>query len=368
METIPSSLANDKSPPVPGKRLVAVDALRGFAALIVLFPHSGGFFSSLGPDSRSNALMSSLGQYGAHGVDIFFVLSGFVIAATSAGRRLIFLSVPRFLIRRLVRIAPPYWAAIALMLGCLLIQRWAGRGDGSFPSWENIVAHVAYLQDILGLPSLNVVFWTLCVEVQFYLFFAIASASAHTIATRTGFSRKTIALTGLTVSAGLSLALSLHAPGPPAFHGFFVNYWHEFALGVLAFIFISDRERRARRVCLAVIGGIVVVALLAHSWHTVTAVGTSLLILEFGRRGLLETKWNQAISQYFGRISYSLYLVHVPVIFLWLAVRMRFHPEWPVASWAFFLGMFVSSVVVAHALHVWVERPAMRWSRRCSPA
>ena len=95
-------------------------------------------------------------------------------------------------------------------------------------------------------------------------------------------------------------------------------------------------------------------------------MATALLIADLGSKSLLEERGNQPGVQYFGKVSYSLYLVHVPVIFLWLAARMRFHPEWPGASWLFFGGMGLSTVLAAHLMHRYVERPAMRWSRRMS--
>ena len=337
-------------------RLATIDALRGFAALIVLLPHSVGFFALLRSGSWCRELMSNMGVIGTHGVDVFFVLSGFVIATTSANRRLTFPSAPHFMFRRLARIAPPYWVSIAVMLGVLQLQSISGRNGDHLPSVPDIVAHFFYVQEIIGFGSINVVYWTLCLEIQFYLFFALASASVHAFAEHSQFDRRSIALGGLVITAFLSVAL-VFTPSITVFRGLCFSHWHEFALGILAFSFISMPTPYIKWFSLASIFGIGTVALLAQSWHSLTAMATALLILDCGRKGLLETRWNQSVPQYLGRISYSLYLVHVPVIFIWLAARARFRPDSALVSWGFFIGMLLSSIIVAHILAL----PVLEW-------
>lgn len=348
------------------RRLTAIDALRGLAALIVVLPHSGGFFWNLPDHSWSRMIMENLGELGTHGVDVFFVLSGFVIATTSlgSGRALHFGTVPQFMMRRLVRIAPPYWGSLVLVLACLKLQSALGGGVGYFPTFGEITAHLLYLQELLGLKVLNVVYWTLCVEIQFYLTFAIGVAAIHILARRTGMNGLLAGLTGLVGSSALSLAFQIHDHAGQFAHRFFAGSWHEFGLGILAFLFIRHPHTSMQRVAVAAIGALGLWGAWQQQWHTLTAVATALLIAYLGSKALLEKCWNGAVVQYFGKISYSLYLVHVPVIFLWLAARMRFHPDWPLASWGFFAGMFVTAVTAAHLLHIYIEKPAMRWSRR----
>ena len=345
-------------------RLTAVDAIRGFAALLVVLPHSTGFFALLPSDAWSRQFMEHMAIVGRLGVDVFFVLSGFVIALTSSGRRLTFQSVPRFLARRLVRLAPPYWVGLGVMLGCLGLQARYGHAVGQFPDARRILANVIYAQDLLGIENINVVYWTLCLEVQFYFAFAIASACAHGAADLLKIDRFHIAVTGLVLSAIGSLALMLWWTAIPALRGTFVFHWHEFALGILACVMLTRASQRIERVVVAEMAVMALASIWLHRWETLTAVATSVAIIHFGRRHTLETRWNQPLPQYLGMISYSLYLIHVPVIFVCLAIYARFNRSSTPASWLMFACTLAAALAVAHVMQRFVEQPALQLSRR----
>src|SRR5689334_23102256 len=151
-----------------------LDMLRGIAALsVVLFHYSGATLPSIKPNYLTDYF-----SYGKLGVQVFFVISGFIIPYSmyvSGYRIKNFFS---FLFRRFVRIGPPSWIAIGLVFiiyyGSVYMNGkpvegmpWPGTG------WKAILANMTYTYQLLGEGRYIDVFWTLEVEFQFYIFIAL---------------------------------------------------------------------------------------------------------------------------------------------------------------------------------------------------
>jgi peptidoglycan/LPS O-acetylase OafA/YrhL len=150
-----------------------VDALRGVAAIGVCLFH---LCSPTGqPALHSVFPASSVTQYGLYGVTIFFVISGFIVphAMDRAGYQI--RHFPQFLLRRLTRLEPPYLASIALVLvlGTVAAATPGFRGQPYEWSAPQIFSHVGYLTGFLGYRWLNIVYWTLAIEFQFYILMAV---------------------------------------------------------------------------------------------------------------------------------------------------------------------------------------------------
>ena len=161
-----------QSPLLAAPRKIAnIERLRGLAALAVVICHIGGHFYgytriSPGPEK----LFGWLGQFG---VAVFFVISGFCIRlpearALAAGGQLR-LDVREFLIRRFLRIAPPYWIALfaSIAVGSLIKTELIDGAGGPF----DVVSHLLLLHTLAPSTFLgtNGVFWTIGLEVHFYL-------------------------------------------------------------------------------------------------------------------------------------------------------------------------------------------------------
>lgn len=203
-----------------GSRFSFVDALRGIAALSVVLFHGneGGHITEL--FGAMPFWLQFMLRHGNLGVAVFFVLSGFVIAHSLRNQQMTPVRVGRFMLRRSIRLDPPYWVAIALTIGfsALATIFIKDRPSQEF-SPSQIVAHVFYLQDILGFDEINSVFWTLCLEVQFYLVFSLLLMATTTV-------------------FPFVFAISLVWPlgiFPAIPHGLFFPLWFGFLLGVLAY-------------------------------------------------------------------------------------------------------------------------------------
>lgn len=138
-----------------------LDALRGLAAMVVVFEHS---LDVLLPEVRRGA--SPWFDFGRYGVFVFFLVSGYVVPFSLERRG----SVRHFWAGRVFRLYPAWFvsAALALALGSAGLSYGLPAALGERP-WASTLAHLTMLQDLLGVPNIVNVYWTLSYEMVFYL-------------------------------------------------------------------------------------------------------------------------------------------------------------------------------------------------------
>ncbi|MEU2587909.1 acyltransferase [Streptomyces avermitilis] len=142
-------------------RLGWLDALRGIAALVVVFDHSSYAFMA----EFRRELMPEFNT-GRYGIMVFFLVSGYIIPASLERRG----CVRTFWIGRVFRMYPLWVAAVTAVLVLHLMGIAEIRADLGRQSLAAVaVAHVTLLQELLGTPNLLLVLWTLSYEMAFYL-------------------------------------------------------------------------------------------------------------------------------------------------------------------------------------------------------
>ena len=334
-------------------RLELIDGLRGIAALSVVLFHIGLFspFSAAIPRPVAAVL-----AHGDLGVAVFFVLSGFVIAHAIREAAITPEYALNFALRRQLRLDPPYWAMIVFSTIDLSIPALIHRDSPTVvPTTQCVMSHFVYLQSVLHQRNLVPVFWSLCIEVQFYVVFIVVLALVQRISQAgdrgaTSLAHASIGLIG--VASALYFAL-VSSVGP-----WFLSYWFMFVLGALtAWVVEGTLSQRA----LFAFG---VLVLAVGVWRGAAvpfaAAGTALVIWAGARFDRLHTWLRQTPFQYFGKLSYSLYLVHWTISYRILNLGNRLTHGSP--GWAFIWisVALIAAVGAAQLLHVAVERPAMR--------
>jgi peptidoglycan/LPS O-acetylase OafA/YrhL len=163
--------ANPRPGPVPGGHLPALDGVRGLAILAVLLFH---FVAPVHPQGRINAAVTWLFSYGALGVDLFFILSGFLITGILYDSRADPCYFRNFYMRRVLRIFPLYYGVLILVFFVVpAIPALRGSeiaGLRSHQAWAWLYGVNVYLA-IHGGWVLSYIehFWSLAIEEQFYL-------------------------------------------------------------------------------------------------------------------------------------------------------------------------------------------------------
>lgn len=172
-----------------------------------------------------------ISDYSRSGVAIFFVISGFVIAHTTRGLGADWREAGRFIARRQVRLDPPYYAMVVLVLIAEFVERRIPGLVYQTRSLRDVAANFAYLQGFVGASPVLGVAWTLCLEVQFYLVVVlIRLVAGHRAPARwSGSSRVRLMVTALTVLSAL-LPFSGIETG-----AWFIGTWWMFGLGMLVY-------------------------------------------------------------------------------------------------------------------------------------
>ena len=340
----------------------SLDIWRGFAALWVTAFHSFGPWIEAQPDLLPAPLAMFL-KSGWLGVHIFFVISGYCITARLAsdyrGRE----PASSFLVDRLWRIFPPYWAALAFSAGLAMVGTifnrtpLLGTADhpGAMPStMTDGFASLLALEPWLNQPSYLLVAWTISYEIAFYLIAALVYALLG----------KPIGPTAGFVGAGLiaiwpAVAPSHLVPGPLAL-------WPHFAMGAGAWLLIERRHGKGlgtttivSGAALALICTATVTPITTAAFLTASVTACALVALHRFDGGLVRLRPLAWLSS-LGVISYSLYLVHVPIAGKFRNLLGRRFPETNWTSWWVPSLGVVLAVIGAYIFYRFVEAPSER--------
>jgi peptidoglycan/LPS O-acetylase OafA/YrhL len=299
--------------PVPG-----LDAIRGLAAVYVVLNH---IFERAYPGYPADhaPFWSGWFIYGRFAVDVFIVLSGFSLALGPARRGWRLGDLSDFARRRMRRILPAYWAALGFSLAVALwIAPQTGQGR---PDAASALVNGLLVQNIVGAPSPNRAFWSLAVEAQLYLLFpallwwsrrwgsAAMLASVALVVAIVGIAGPHIARVDTFVIQSAPDLAALFAIGMVAAgivaRGPSQWPWHWLALGALAPVLALI----ALQGSVWTLGNIYWVDL-----AVAPAIACLLVALASARPAALVRVLGTRPLRRLGSSSYSLYLIHLPIL------------------------------------------------------
>ncbi len=341
-----------------------VDALRGIASLwVVLFhAHQEGRIDLL-TSILPHWFVDVVFNWGSLGVAIFFVLSGFVIAHSLREAKIDLAYFRRFSLRRFARLTPPYYISIVITLVFSLLSS-AVKGEvfapGKTPlSFERLFAHLFYLQDIFRLGHINDVYWTLCIEVQFYLVFCALLGLAQWLnyAFNLRFSRAVVFVPAAILAALFPIGVF---DDGRAF--IFLPLWYGFLLGVFAYWSWRDKLKPMYFYVYAAL--LLTTGLLKSQGFVIACAIAAILLLEVGRSNYMQVWLKWRWLQFLGQISYSLYLTHVPILGGAFFVGYKlFHHNAFIEAFCLLLGIFICVGFAAIAWQL-IEKPSIRLSQK----
>lgn len=322
-------------------RLHGVDALRGVAAVLVMLFH----YTTRYQEKFGHLEPPSFGvPWGHLGVNLFFMISGFVI----------FMTLERttrpadFLVSRFSRLYPAYWAAalLAFAIGRAVPELGAHVTD------RQALANGLMFHNLLGVPNIDGVYWTLEVELLFYwamflLWLTVGFAS----------SRRWLAVwLALSVLSALGSRLGLPMPYIVT-RVLILTYLPYFALGILVYRHFMQRQFTWRADGVLGAAALAAIALVDTPLRAVWACAFLALFV------LVAFRWAsspavRALAQ-LGAISYPLYLVHETMG--WALIRNL--EARGIGTDAAIAAAIAAALALATLLHVAIEAPAMKWLR-----
>jgi peptidoglycan/LPS O-acetylase OafA/YrhL len=372
----------DEVSEAPHRRLAylpALDGVRAFAVVAVMLFHGG----------------ISIGTGGFMGVDTFFVLSGFLITSllVSEWRESMTIKLSAFWARRARRLLP------ALLLMLVLVAIFvAAMGQGSYPAvrldalstllyvsnWHFLLVHSNYFNEVGRSPLLHT--WSLAVEEQFYLIWPLVVLGLLKItkSLRTLFGLCVVAAAGSAIEMVL-----LYNPGDNSrvYYGTDTRSQCLFIGCALAvgLVLLTQRSHASGRLkagelwapasstgrAVCVVAGLIGAGVSLWLWDSSSGLSSfpfqgGILIIGLATAGVILAAVGAPNSpiprvlslrpvRYVGKISYGLYLWHLP-LFIWLdAGRVHIHNTWGL----FALRAVVSVFVAVLSFHV-IEQPIRR--------
>ena len=340
----------------PTQTLNNIQMLRAIAALLVVFHHALPHYAAMG---GKIAFIGSVSEWGFLGVDIFFVISGFIMAYTTFNKERTFDNAKTFFKHRLFRIYLGYWPFFLIMLVILFVTNPQKISDldvvGSF-----FLINTDMFQLVLPVS------WSLSYELYFYFLFLFTFI----------FSIKQLYVL-MPAFIALILFLVLYSFFNPEFpeHFFYSSFLLEFFAGVLLYMY-KDHLMRSWMLPVSLL-----IVVIAYSYgityetknglFRVLTFGTGALFIVLSALILEQKNFYRAGKQFeaLGNASYTLYLSHLIIIQLFYLFGLRgfFSSEGVVLPLVGLFVMIALSVIFSLLYYQKIEKPvyqkAIRYKR-----
>lgn len=351
---------------MPGRMLPTLTGLRGFAALMVLFYHIRGGMTGFLP-AHAIAVLAQ----GYLAVDLFFVLSGFVLWWTygSEFRDRGVRAAPHFIVRRFARIFPLHMAILSAMVLFAAALIVSGRDPGEHYSFAELPAHYLLVQNwgFGDRLAWNDPAWSISTEWAAYLLLAGAGGWL----TRLPRGAWSFPLLAIAMAAGLgwwfaatgraSIGDDIPATG-------LLRCLVEFGIGILLCQWwTAQREKpRGATIIHATALGLAAVATLffgvaGSQPAAVPLIMTCIVILALQASTAPRPLLSGRIAQWLGDISYAVYLSH---FFLWILFKLFFVDDPAMVHPAKISAFILLTLAASHLLHIALEVPARRIAQR----
>jgi peptidoglycan/LPS O-acetylase OafA/YrhL len=325
-----------------------LDLLRFLAAAAVLVYHFTGFAGRgpwPGPARETFPGVSAVTGYGYLGVDLFFMISGFVILMSVWGR-----GPGEFAVSRIVRLMPAYWFSV-LLGGAIFLAFGLGNGRPGV-----VIPNLTMLQAGLGVRNVDPVYWTLWIELHFYVLMAGLAAVGLTYRSCVVF-----------MASWLFLGLYADEADNKLLQGLFIPTWncyfiagmalfliYKFGPNLLLWGFVAVGWLMALRFGIWRAGDIFREAQDGVAVVAITAIFAVMILVATGR--LRRLRWPGLTV--LGGLTYPLYLTHQQISFPLLEALAP-----GLNRWAALAVVTVVALLLAYLLYRFVERPAQAWLR-----
>ncbi len=344
------------------QRIKFVDGLRAVAVLmVVLFHFYYQQITEVGEVLVRPVYVQEIFQYGNMGVYIFFVISGFIVSYVTHNRVNSFKFIASFIVKRQVRLDPPFWLAVIVGTALAVVSVKFLHTNVYVPSALDVLFNVTYIFDIFDKYDIIRVGWTLCLEIQFYLVFILLIFFLNKYV-HSGTLKSVVYI----VLYGMSL-LSYWLY-PVALSDYIINYWFVFFLGVsITLLLYKEIDEK-------LFFGILLIPFLllltkSNPIPIYFSCATAFLIYLSFRLKKQNVWLSSRFFQFFGLISYSLYLTHCLIgnkVIRLLKSLLHWESNDIILTFGILLFSMAISTIFAYLFYLLIEKRSVIWSRTIS--
>jgi len=336
--------------------------------LIIL--HHLSSYGQMAVDARLAlpGLMTWLFEYGRYAVQIFLVMAGYLATQSLtrfANAKFSSQNLLRVIINRYLRLFSPYIAALIFTILCAGIARFWVSDEfvGEQETLGQFLAHLFFLQGILGLDSISAGAWYVAIDWQLYSVLAVLLITFSSY-------QALIWLIGILATCSL-----LYFNRFNQYEAYFIYFIGSYSLGVLAYLaknFTDKKIQGLAKLMLIAIGVIIAVSTLHQVWlRNFLAWFVALLLLAWGNASYPDSKTASSKVKvlvlrsiaWASPRSYCAFLIHFTFILLantlYVASGMHAHESGLIAV-GFMLGVVMCSAIAASYLYRWVEIPSAK--------
>ncbi|WP_293597766.1 MULTISPECIES: acyltransferase [unclassified Polynucleobacter] len=344
-----------------------IDLLKVFAALLIILHHLSSY-GQIAEDARAflPGVMNFLFEYGRYGVQIFLVMAGYLATQSLtrfANAKFSSQNLLRVIINRYLRLFAPYIAALIFTILCAWIARFWVNDEfvGEQEMLSQFLAHLFFLQGILGLDSISAGVWYVAIDWQLYSVLAVLLMT---------FSSYQALIWFISIMATASL---LYFNRSNQYEAYFIYFIGSYSLGVLAYLaknFANQKLQGLAKFALIAIGVIIAISTLHDVWlRNFLAWFVALLLFVWGNSsypslGVTSSKAKAFLLRtivWASPRSYCAFLIHFAFILLanTLYIASGVHAqESGLIAISLMLGVVVCSAITANYMYRWVEMPS----------
>lgn len=348
------------------KRIESLQALRGLAAILVMLFHYRFYLRS--QVENGTTIWDALFGWGIIGVDIFFIISGFIMVYTTQNYTQSLFSTKRFLINRAIRIFPMYYIGLLitfLLSGAMSTFHYPEKVQNLLSALTFTVYKTDITPHYIDDGGMYNIRWTLNYEVYFYMAFSVCLLVKHRLLALIGFSAFMICL--IPAIAGFQPTTSIQ--GYP-FHsptlGLLTNpVFLEFIIGAIVGYLYLKLKNITSSTKIQAIASFISLTLFMYliygiyneslrAFNTESAIILGVFILFITLADPLLKKYIPHILTYLGDISFSLYLLHGAI---GSAVMKRMEP-FELSNYKGIVTVIIAislSIFISHLTHKYIE-------------
>ena len=340
-------------------RFAFIDFFKAIASQLVVLHHLA-FYGPMSDvvDDFAPALFVWLRQDARIAVQIFLVIGGYLAARSLAPSALLQdFSFFSSLKKRYLKLVIPYLLAILLSILCAAAARYLMTDSAipDSPTFAQLLAHATLLQQVLGVDSLSAGVWYVAIDFQLFALLLALLCLAR-------FTSPTSRILAATLVASVGLVSLFYFNRLADWDNWALYFFAAYSLGVLSF-WLGNLPRGAKRFCLTSAMALIVLAALFIDYRSRIAVAllTALALNAMHALGRIDTWPQTTVFAYLGKISYSVFLVHFPIILLVNAVVTRVAPANTLINVIGILLAWAASIASGALFYRLVESRSARW-------